>query len=40
MSASTTAPARWELVETFSQRYAAATREKKVSILSEFTSVI
>jgi hypothetical protein len=34
-----TAPARRELVEALRQRYAAATREEKVSILSEFTSV-
>ena len=34
-----TAPARRELVEALRQRYAAATREAKVSILSEFASV-
>ena len=34
-----TAPARRELVEALRQRSAAATREAKVSILSEFTSV-
>ena len=34
-----TAPARRELVEALRQRYAAATREEKVSILTEFTSV-
>ena len=34
-----TAPARRELVEALRRRYAAATREAKVSILSEFTSV-
>jgi len=39
MNASMTAPARRELVEALRQRYAAATREEKVSILSEFTSV-
>ena len=39
MSASMTAPARRELVVALRQRYAAATREEKVSILSEFTSV-
>jgi len=39
MSASMTAPARRELVEALRQRYAAATREEKDSILTEFTSV-
>ena len=39
MSASITAPARRELVEALRRRYATATREAKVSILSEFTSV-
>lgn len=39
MSTSMTAPARRELVEALRQRYAAATREEKVSILTEFTSV-
>ena len=39
MSASMTAPARRELVEALRQRYAAATREEKNSILTEFTSV-
>ena len=32
------APARRELVEALRQRYAAATREEKVSILTECTS--
>lgn len=39
MNASMTAPARRELVEALRQRYAAATRDEKVRILSEFTSV-
>ena len=34
-----TAPARRELVEALRQRYAAATREDKVRILSEFAAV-
>ncbi len=34
-----TAPARRELVEALRQRYAAATREEKVRMISEFTSV-
>ncbi len=34
-----TAPARRELVEALRQRYAAATREEKQRILSEFSSV-
>lgn len=39
MSLLMTAPARRELVEALRQRYAAATREEKVRILSEFASV-
>jgi integrase-like protein len=39
MSASMTALARRELVEALRQRYAAATREEKVRILSEFALV-
>lgn len=39
MNALMTAPARRELVDALRQRYAAATREEKVCILSEFTSV-
>jgi hypothetical protein len=39
MSASMTAPARRELVEALRLRYAAATREEKVRILTEFTAV-
>lgn len=38
MSASMTAPARWEMVDVLQQRYSAATREEKVDILTEFTS--
>jgi len=34
-----TAPARRELVEALRQRYAAATREEKVRILTEFAAV-
>ena len=34
-----TAPARRELVEALRQRYAAATRDEKVRILTEFSSV-
>lgn len=34
-----TAPARRELVEALRQRYAAATRDEKVQILTEFSSV-
>lgn len=34
-----TATARWELVEALRQRYAAATREDKVRILTEFAAV-
>ena len=34
-----TAPARRELVEALRQRYAAATREEKVRMISEFASV-
>ena len=34
-----TAPARRELVEALRRRYAAATREDKVRILSEFAAV-
>lgn len=39
MSMLITAPARRELVEALRQRYAAATREEKVRILTEFASV-
>ena len=39
MSVWTTAPARRELVEALRQRYAAATREEKVNILTEFAWV-
>ena len=39
MSASMTARSRRELVEALRQRYAAATREEKIRILSEFAAV-
>jgi len=39
MNGTMTAPARRELVEALRQRYAAATREEKVRMISEFTSV-
>ncbi len=35
-----TAPTRRELVEALRQRYAAATREEKVRMISEFTAVL
>lgn len=34
-----TAPARRELVEALRRRYAAATREEKVNLLTEFAAV-
>ena len=39
MGSSITAPARQELVQALRQRYAAATREEKIRILSEFVLV-
>jgi len=33
------APARREIIEALRQRYAAATRDEKTRILSEFTAV-